>query len=76
MPDYFDELDEIIAAASICPVCDTLVFAYRSRYLNRHDSDRWEFMCRLCGTGFAVPESELAFQSLPKEWLSAKVCAA
>ncbi len=76
MPDYFDELDEIIAAASICPVCDTWVFVYRSRYLNRDDSDRWEFMCPLCGTGFTVSESELAFQSLPKEWLSATVYAA
>ena len=76
MPEYCDELDEITAAASICPVCDKLVFVYRSRYLNRHDSDRWDFMCPLCGTGFAVPESELAFQSLPKEWLSARVCAA
>ncbi len=76
MPDYLDELDEIIAAALICPVCDTLVFAYRSSYLNRHDSDRWEFICRLCNTGFDVPESELTFQSLPEEWLSAKVCAA
>lgn len=76
MPDYFDELDEIIAAVSICPVCNTLVFVYRSKYLNRHDSDRWEFMCLLCGTGFATPESELAFQSLSKEWLSARVCAA
>jgi hypothetical protein len=76
MRDYFDELDEIIAAASICPVCDTLVFAYRSKYLALLDSDRWEFTCPLCGTGFSVPESELVFQSLPKEWLSAKVYAA
>jgi hypothetical protein len=76
MQDYADELDEIIAAASICPLCDTLVFAYRSRYLKGHDSDRWEFICRLCDAGFDVPESELAFQSLPEEWLSAEVCAA
>jgi hypothetical protein len=76
MPDYFDELDEIIAAASLCPVCDALVLAYHSRHLNGHDSDPWEFMCRLCGTDFIVPESELAFQSMPMEWLSAKVCAA
>jgi hypothetical protein len=76
MPDYFDELDEIIAAASICPVCDSWVFVYRSWYLNHHGSDRWEFVCPLCGTGFAASESELAFQSLPKKWLSAKVCAA
>lgn len=76
MPNYSDELSEIIAAASICSVCDTVVFAYRSGYRNCHDSDRWEFMCPQCGTDFTVPESELAFQCLPKEWLSARVCAA
>lgn len=76
MPDYSDELDEIIAAASICPVCNTVVFAYRSGCLKPHASDRWEFMCPQCGTDFTVPENELAFQCLPKEWLSARVCAA
>ena len=76
MWNYSDEVDEICAAASICPECDTLAFAYRSTYVKRHDSDRWEFMCSCCGTGFAVPESELAFQSVPKEWLLAKVYAA
>jgi hypothetical protein len=76
MSDYSDELAEIVAAASVCPVCETLVFAYRSKCLKHHDSDSWEFMCPLCGTGFAVPESELAFRSLPQEWLSAEVYAA
>jgi hypothetical protein len=76
MSDYSDGFDEIIAAASICPECDTLVFAYRSTYMSGQDSDRWEFMCARCGTGFATPESELAFQSLPEEWLLAKVYAA
>ena len=76
MPDYSDELDEIIAAASICPVCDTVVFAHRSGYLKPCASNRWEFMCPQCGTDFIVPESELVFQCLHKEWLSARVCAA
>jgi len=76
MSDYSDELAVIIAAASICPVCETLVFAYRSRCLKHHDSDSWEFICPLCGSGFTVPESELTFQSLPREWLSAGVYAA
>jgi hypothetical protein len=76
MSDYSDELAVIIAAASICPVCEMLVFSYRSRCLKRHDSDLWEFVCPLCGSSFALPESELAFQSLPQEWLSARVYAA
>jgi hypothetical protein len=76
MSDYFDEFDEIIAAASICPVCETLVLEYRSRNLTVHDSDQWDFMCTKCSTEFTVPESELAFQSLPREWLSAKAYAA
>ena len=76
MLDCSDEIDEIITAASVCPACDTLVFAYRSRNVERQDSEPWEFMCLRCSTGFATPESELAFQSLPKEWLLAKVYAA
>jgi hypothetical protein len=33
-------------------------------------------MCPDCGTSFAMPERELVFQSLPEEWLLAKVYAA
>ena len=76
MSDYSDELDEIIAAASICPECDTLVFAWGSWGVKREDSHWWEFVCPPCGTSFTVPESELVFQSLPTEWLSRKVYAA
>ncbi len=74
MADYLDELTEIIVAASVCPVCETLAFVYRSRYLKHHDS--WEFLCPICATGFVVPENELVFQSLPQEWLSTAVYAA
>jgi ribosomal protein S27AE len=76
LPDYSDELDDIVAAASICPDCDTMAFAYRSTDVKHDDSDRWEFMCARCGTGFTMPKSELVFESLPKEWLLAKVYAA
>ena len=76
MPDYSDELDDIVAAASICPACDTIAFAYRSTDMKRDDCDRWEFTCPQCGIGFIMPKSKLIFQSLPKEWLSAKVYAA
>lgn len=74
MPDYSDEIDDIVAAASI-PDCDNLAIAYRSTEAKRDDSDRWEFRCSRCGTGFAMPESELVFQCLPKEWLLARVYA-
>jgi len=76
MPDYSDEPDETVAAAAICLDCNTLAFAYRPKDIRRDGSDRWEFMCPDCGTSFAMPERELVFQSLPEEWLLAKVYAA
>ena len=76
MPNYSDKLDDVIAAVSICPDCGMLAFAYRSSDAKRHDSDRWDFMCARCGTEFVMPESELVFQSLPKEWLLSKVYTA
>ena len=75
MPNYSDKLDDVVAAVSIYP-CGTLAFAYRSSDAKRHDSDRWDFMCARCGTDFLMPESELVFQSLPKEWLLSKVYTA
>jgi ribosomal protein S27AE len=58
MPDYSDELDDIVAAASICPDCETMAFAYRSTDPKTGESNRWEFPCPRCGTDFAMPESE------------------
>jgi ribosomal protein S27AE len=74
--DYSDELDDVVAAASICPNCDSLAFAYGSTDVNREDSESWDFLCPRCGTGFAMPESELVFLSLSKKWLSAAMYAA
>jgi hypothetical protein len=76
MPDYSDKLDDIVGAASICPDCENMAFAYRSTDPKTDESDRWEFLCSRCGTDFAMPESELVFESLPREWLLAKVYAA
>lgn len=76
MPDYSDELYDVIAGVSFCPDCSTLAFAYRSTDAERINSNHWDFMCPRCGTDFVMPESELLFQSLPKEWLLSRVYAA
>ena len=76
MPENSGELDEVVAAASICPDCSTFAFAYRSMGVKRGESDRWEFLCPECGIDFTTLESELVFQSQPEEWLLAKVHAA
>ena len=78
MPDDWDEHDDI-AAGSSCPMadCGELAVAYRSTDgVERDDSEPWEFTCPRCGIDFTVPEDELIFQSVPKNWLLAKVQAA
>jgi hypothetical protein len=80
MSDHWDEHDEVVAAGSICPVpdCGALVISYRpSVRVGRDNARSWcEFACTGCGTDFTVPEDELIFQSVPKEWLLARVQAA
>jgi hypothetical protein len=76
----WDERDEVVAAGSICPIpdCSALVVAYRPPDRAGRDHARpWcEFTCPRCGTDFTVPDDELIFQSVPKEWLLARVQAA
>ena len=80
MLDEWDERDEVVAAGSICPVadCGALVICYRpSDRTGRDNPKSWcEFTCPRCGIDFTVPEDELIFQSVPKEWLLARVQAA
>ena len=80
MLDDRDEHDEVVAAGSICPVpdCGALVVSYRPLdRAGRDNAKSWcEFACGRCGTEFTVPEDELIFQSVPKEWLLARVQAA
>ncbi len=80
MLDDRDERDEVAAAGSICPVpdCGALVISYGPPdRAGRDDAKSWcEFACTRCGTVFTVPEDELIFQSVPKEWLLARVQAA
>ena len=76
MPDNWDEPDNDVAAGSSCPVpeCGALVVAYRPP--DRDHADLWEFICPRCGIDFTVPEGELIFHSVPKDWLLARVHAA
>ena len=80
MLDNWDERDDVVAAGAICPVpdCGALVASYRPSKCTGPDSARlWcEFTCLRCGTDFSVPEDELIFQSVPKDWLLARVQAA
>jgi len=76
-PSYshdWDQRDDIVVAASSCPVadCSSLVIEYKSVGSVRpgHPED-WEFKCSHCGTEFTVTQGELIFQSVPKQWLSA-----
>jgi hypothetical protein len=80
MIDDWDQNDEVVAAGSICPVpdCGALAISYRPPdHTGRHNATSWcEFTCPRCGISFTVPEDELIFQSVPKEWLLARVHAA
>jgi hypothetical protein len=80
MLDDWDEPNELVAAGSICPIpdCGALVVSYRPIGSTEHDNAKsWcEFACKRCGTEFTVPEDEVIFQSVPKEWLLARVQAA
>jgi hypothetical protein len=74
-----EEFDDVVAAGAICPMpdCGALTLAYWSADdVGRDDAEPWEFTCPRCGFDFTVPEDELVFQSVPKDWLWAKVHAA
>jgi hypothetical protein len=79
MIDDWDEREDAVAAGSICPVpdCGALVVSYRPPERAGRDNARsWcDFTCLHCGIDFSIPEDELIFQSVPKEWLLARVQA-
>jgi hypothetical protein len=73
MSHDWEQRDDIVAAASSCPVpdCSSLVVEYRAAgSVRSDDSEKWWFTCPRCGMEFTVPPSELIFQSVPKQWLS------
>ena len=73
LPQDRELLDDIIAAASICPMpdCISLVIEYSTAGSVRpgHPED-WRFTCPRCGMEFTVGQGELIFQSVPQQWLS------
>jgi hypothetical protein len=79
MPDEWYEHDDVVAAGSSCPMpdCGALTVAYRSADdVGHDDAEPWEFTCPRCGLQFTVPEGDLILQSVPEDWLLAKVHAA
>lgn len=79
MPDDWDEHDDVVAAGSICPVPDRGALAVSYMPPDRTGGDNakpsCEFTCPRCAIDFAVSEDQLIFQSVPKEWLLARVQA-
>jgi hypothetical protein len=74
MPHEREEHDDEVAAGAICrvPDCGALVIAFRATSVARPDrTDLWAFACFRCGAEFDVPEGELVFHSVPKDWLLA-----
>jgi len=74
MPQDWEQRDDIIAAASSCPVpdCSSLVIEYRAtRSVRPGQPEDWEFTCSRCGIEFTVDQGGLIFQSVPKQWLLA-----
>jgi hypothetical protein len=79
MPHDKGKRDDEVAAGAICPMpeCGALVVAFRATSIVSHDHiESWEFACGRCGIEFVVPEDELVFQSVPKDWLLARVTVA
>jgi hypothetical protein len=79
MPHERGERDDEVAAGAICPMpeCGALVVAFRATSIVSQDHiEPWEFACGRCGIEFVVPENELVFQSVPKDWLIASATVA
>lgn len=76
MSHDWDEHDYEVAAGANCPVpdCNAMVVSYRpSDSMGRDEAEPWEFTCPRCGLDFAVSETDLIFQSVPRNWLLAMV---
>ena len=76
MSHDWDERDDEVAAGANCPMphCGAMVVSYRpSDSIGREQAEPWEFTCPRCGIDFTVSDADLIFQSVPKDWLLAKV---
>lgn len=75
MPKEWGEGDDVVAAGGNCPWdgCGALAVAYRLALKHaRARAAPWKFSCPRCGLEFEIPDDELIFQSVPKNWLLAK----
>jgi len=76
VPQNWEQSDEVVAAASNCPMpdCGSLVIGYRAESsIRRSPPEEWEFTCSRCGIEFTAAQGGLLFQSVPKQWLSANI---
>jgi hypothetical protein len=76
MPHEWETRANEVTAGAICRTleCGALVIAFRATSVVRlNNIQPWEFACLRCGIEFVVPEDELVFQSVPKDWLLAHV---
>jgi len=79
MPHEWGARDDEVAAGAICPMpeCGALVVAFRSTSVISQDYiEPWDFACGRCSFELVVPEDELVFQSVPRDWLMASVTVA
>ena len=75
----WEQRDDIVAAASNCPMldCSSLVVEYRSTAsLRSGHLEDWVFTCSRCGAEFTGDEGGIIFQSVPTQWLSANTYVA
>jgi len=56
------------------PGCGAISVAFRATCVVKRDYLKpWKFTCPRCGIDYALAEEELIFQSVPKDWLLARV---
>ena len=71
MTDEWRENDDLLTAATNCPMADCGEVALAYRPVESDDGSKhgiWEFTCPRCGLDFLALEEDLLFRSAPKEW--------
>jgi predicted RNA-binding Zn-ribbon protein involved in translation (DUF1610 family) len=78
MTDHSDLNSHVVAAAASCPVpgCGALSIAYSENSGSRRASRLRLFTCPRCGYEFVLPPNKLIFQSVPRDWLLARISEA
>ncbi len=72
MKDDWNEDANLLAAGAVCPQpgCGEINFAYHDeRGEAQRGTDRFDFQCSRCGGEFSIPEKDLLFHSVRREWL-------